>query len=67
LKRLRVLDEITFVGLLISCLLVTAEGAAYAEEAAYKFKIVDVPLHFSFQGQDRQDIVGSRTLTIMEK
>ena len=46
-----------FVGLLMGCFLVGAEGSAYAQEAPYKFKVVDIPLQFSFQGQDQQDIV----------
>ena len=46
-----------FVGLLMGCFLVAAEGFAYAQEAPYKFRVVDIPLQFSFQGQDQQDIV----------
>jgi len=46
-----------FVCLLMGCFLVAGEVAAYAQEAEFKFKVVDIPLHFSFQGQERQDIV----------
>jgi uncharacterized membrane protein len=46
-----------FAGLLIGCFLFAAEGPTYAQEAPYKFKVEDIPLEFSFQGQNRQDIV----------
>src|SRR5262245_25146884 len=47
----------TFLGLLMSCLLIGAQGTVYAQEAPYNFKIVDIPLRISIAGQERQDIV----------
>jgi probable HAF family extracellular repeat protein len=37
--------------------LIFTGGVSYAAEAPYKFKILDIPLHFTLNGQQRDDIV----------
>jgi uncharacterized membrane protein len=58
MKELSVFGQIA-VGLLIGIFLSLAilVGVSYGEEAAYKFTTVDIPLHFTFLGQERDDIV----------
>src|SRR5439155_17685358 len=44
-----------WVGIFLS--LAALVGASYGADAAYKFKITDIPLQFSFNGQELHDIV----------
>lgn len=57
-KQLTILRQV-IVGLLIGTLLSLAVliGVSYGGEAEYKFRIVDIPLQFTFLGQQRDDIV----------
>jgi uncharacterized membrane protein len=58
MKELAMLGHIV-IGLLVGTLLSLAAlvDVGYGAEAAYKFKTVDIPLHFTFLGQQRDDIV----------
>jgi hypothetical protein len=57
-KQLTILRQV-IVGLLIGTLLSLAVliGVSYGGEVEYKFRIVDIPLQFTFLGQQRDDIV----------
>jgi hypothetical protein len=58
MKALSVFGQIV-IGLLIGTFLSLAllVGMSYGAEIVYKFKPVDIPLHFMFHGQQREDIV----------
>jgi len=56
MQRSRMFSE-TVLALLASLSLVVLAADAYGADAPYKFTVTDVPLHFTFLGQEREDIV----------
>jgi uncharacterized membrane protein len=59
MKRVRIFGEVIIVGLLIGTFLSSTAlvRVSYGADAAYKFKIEDIPLHFTFLGQEHDDIL----------
>jgi hypothetical protein len=57
-KQLGMFGQVV-VGLLLGTFLSLAAlvGVSYGADAAYNFTIMDIPLHFTFLGQERDDIV----------
>jgi hypothetical protein len=46
----------TVIIALVSLLTPITLGAGHGAEVAYKFKILDIPLHFTFLGEERDNI-----------
>src|SRR5207244_12151527 len=58
MKQLGMFGQVV-VGLWVGTFLSLAAlvGASYGADAAYNFTTMDIPLHFTFLGQERDDIV----------
>src|SRR5436189_6488497 len=58
MKQLGMFGQVV-VGLWVGTFLSLAAlvGASYGADAAYNFTTMDIPLHFTFHGQERDDIV----------
>jgi len=57
MKRLGLVRSIICMSIGIFLSLASLPGISHAADIAYKFEILDIPLHFTFLGEKRKDIV----------